>query len=187
MYYDLTLCISPEMRKDANGNDRFSLIGHLGTHFDVMDKEFPLEYLHRVAVVFDVSSIRNRDIEADDIDMGVIHENMFVGFFTGCVDEYGYGQKEYFHSPVALSEALIEQLIERKISIIGIDCPGIRMGKEHTPMDQHCADHDMFIVENMTGMEGLLQGEKQVNCEMNTYPVSYSGMTGLPCRVVAEK
>lgn len=186
MYYDLTLCISPEMRKDANGNDRFSLIGHLGTHFDVMDKEFPLEYLHRRAIVFDVSSIRNRDIGAEDIDMSLIQEDMFVGFFTGCAAEFGYGQKEYFHSPVALSEALIEQLIACRISIIGIDCPGIRMGKEHTPMDQHCADHGVFIVENMSGMEKLLQGDRFKHCEINTYPVSYSGMTGLPCRVVAE-
>ena len=92
MYYDLTLCISPEMRKDANGNDRFSLIGHLGTHFDVMDKEFPLEYLHRRAIVFDVSSIRNRDIGAEDIDMSLIQEDMFVGFFTGCAAEFGYAE-----------------------------------------------------------------------------------------------
>ena len=186
MYYDLTLKITPELRKDANGNDRFSLIGHLGTHFDIMDKEFPMNYLRLPAIFFNVSKIRNKEICKDDIDIEKIKSGMFVGFCTGCIREYGYGTKEYFHSPVPLSEELIEQLISKQVSIIGIDSPGIRIGQEHTPMDQHCADNGVFVVENMIDMENLLDREEQKFCYVNTYPVNYSDMTGLPCRVVAE-
>lgn len=186
MYHDLTLLVSPQMRKDAEGNDRFSLIGHLGTHFDIMDKLFPLDYLRLPAAVFDVSAIRGRDVEAADVALGQVRPGMFVGFCTGCAREFGYGSPEYFHSPVALSQDLIGQLIERGTRIIGIDAPGIRKGAEHTPMDQHCADHGVFIVENMDGMQELLGGAPYARCVVNTFPVSYSGTTGLPCRVVAE-
>lgn len=44
MLIDVTLMITRKMVKDAQGNEKKSLVGHLGTHFDVMNKEFPLEY-----------------------------------------------------------------------------------------------------------------------------------------------
>ncbi|MCR5373060.1 MAG: cyclase, partial [Solobacterium sp.] len=44
MRIDITLRITPGMIRDAQGNERKALSGHLGTHFDVMDKEFPLDY-----------------------------------------------------------------------------------------------------------------------------------------------
>ncbi len=44
MKIDITLKITPKMMKDAQGNEKKAFVGHLGTHFDVMNKEFPLEY-----------------------------------------------------------------------------------------------------------------------------------------------
>ena len=49
MLIDITLRITPKMTKDAQGNLKKALVGHLGTHFDVMNKEFPLEYVRRQA------------------------------------------------------------------------------------------------------------------------------------------
>jgi len=43
MLIDITLKITPKMVSDAQGNEKKALVGHLGTHFDVMNKEFPLE------------------------------------------------------------------------------------------------------------------------------------------------
>ena len=54
MKIDITLKITPRMVTDAQGNEKKALVGHLGTHFDVMDKEFPLEYTERKAIIFDV-------------------------------------------------------------------------------------------------------------------------------------
>ena len=68
MLVDITLKITPKMTKDAQGNLKKALVGHLGTHFDVMNKEFPLEYTRRQGIVFDVSGVRNRDIDITDID-----------------------------------------------------------------------------------------------------------------------
>ena len=55
MLIDITLRITPKMATDAQGNEKRALAGHLGTHFDVMNKEFPLEFTKRAGVVFDVS------------------------------------------------------------------------------------------------------------------------------------
>lgn len=45
------------MATDAQGNEKRALVGLLGTHFDVMNKEFPLEFTKRAGVVFDVSGL----------------------------------------------------------------------------------------------------------------------------------
>ena len=69
MKIDITLRITPKMVTDAQGNEKKTLVGHLGTHFDVMNKEFPLEYTERKGIIFDVSRVKNRDIDIVDIDM----------------------------------------------------------------------------------------------------------------------
>ena len=181
MLIDITLKITPKMTKDAQGNLKKALVGHLGTHFDVMNKEFPLDYVRRQAIVFDVSSISGRDIEIADVDLDAVEQGMFVAFYTGHIDRVEYGSKEYFASHPALSVELIDALLDKGVSIIGVDCAGVRNGEEHTPMDQHCADHGVFIVENLCNLDKVIG-----RCVINTYPMNYAEMTGLPCRVVAE-
>ncbi|MBR5521176.1 MAG: cyclase family protein [Oscillospiraceae bacterium] len=183
MLVDITLKITPKMATDAQGNAKITLAGHLGTHFDVMNKEFPLEYTKRKGVIFDVKHIRDRDIEASDIDMTKVGKDMFVGFYTGYIYEYDYGTQEYFATHPQLSDALIDQLLDAGISIIGLDCSGVRRGAQHTPKDQYCADRGVFVVENLYGLEKLLDKD---DVTVNTYPMSYEGMSGLPCRVIAE-
>ena len=83
MLVDITLQINPQMVMDAQGNEKKAIAGHLGTHFDVMNKEFPLEYTRREAIVFDVSSVEGRDIEESDIAIDAVSKNMFAAFCTG--------------------------------------------------------------------------------------------------------
>ncbi len=185
MKIDLTVKITPKMVKDAQGNEKKALVGHLGTHFDVMNKEFPLEYTVRKGVVFDVTGVdTEREIELSDIDLGRVSKNMFVAFRSDFIEKLGYGGTEYFHSHPQLSDALIDALLERGVSIIGVDFAGVRRGKEHTPKDQYCADRGVFIVENLCSLKAVtdLGGE----CVINTYPMNYAEMSGLPCRVVAD-
>ena len=184
MKIDITLKITPKMVKDAQGNEKKALVGHLGTHFDVMNKEFPLEYTQRNGIVFDVSKVQNRDIDIADIDLDEVSSDMFVAFYTGFIEEEGYGTRKYFTEHPQLSNELIEELLKKKVSIIGIDFAGVRRGKEHTPMDQHCADYGVFIIENLCNLKKLLENDGIFIA--NTYPMNYADMTGLPCRVVAE-
>ena len=90
MLIDITLKITPKMVKDAQGNEKKALVGHLGTHFDVMNKEFPLEYTRRKGIIFDVSNITERDIEITDIDLSKVEKDMFVAFYTGFIEKEGY-------------------------------------------------------------------------------------------------
>lgn len=184
MKIDITLKITPKMVKDAQGNEKKALVGHLGTHFDVMNKEFPLEYTERKGIIFDVRQIKDRDIDISDINMNDVESDMFVCFYTRFIEEAGYGTREYFKEHPQLSNELIEALLEKHISIIGIDFAGVRRGKEHTPMDQHCADYNVFIVENLCNLGSVLKHGNVFTA--NTYPMNYAEMTGLPCRVVAD-
>lgn len=185
MIIDLTICITPKMATDAKGNEKKALAGHLGTHFDVMNKVFPLEYTRRKGLVFDVSHVGERDIEEADIDLSEVEPEMFVAFYTGYIEREPYGSQAYFKEHPQLSDALIESLLEKKISIIGIDFAGVRRGREHTPKDQHCADQGVFIIENLCNLKEILKGRMCAGFTANTYPMNYAKMTGLPCRVTA--
>ncbi len=85
MKIDLTLEIGKELlsstlKKAINEDKAFGSIGHLGTHFDVMDKEFPLDYIKRRGKIFNVCHIRNNEISLNDIDLNEIEENDFIIF-----------------------------------------------------------------------------------------------------------
>ncbi|WP_320952166.1 cyclase family protein [Hungatella effluvii] len=184
MLVDITLKITPKMVTDAQGNEKKALVGHLGTHFDVMNKEFPLEYTERNGIVFDVSNVTNRDIDLSDIDLDLIKQDMFVAFYTGFIEKEGYGGHTYFTEHPQLSNELIEALLDNGVSIIGVDFAGVRRGKEHTPKDQYCADKGVFIIENLCNLKSVLNaGGSFTAC---TYPMNYAEMTGLPCRVIAR-
>ena len=146
-----------------------------------MNKEFPLEYTRRNAVIFDVSAVKDRDIDVADVEISKVGKDMFVAFYTGFIEKEGYGGKIYFTEHPQLSNELIDALLAKEVSIIGVDFAGVRRGREHTPKDQYCADHGVFIIENLCNLKAVI-GE----CIINTYPMNYAEMTGLPCRVVAE-
>ncbi len=182
---DLTLRVNPA---DHLGSERYRFLdaGHLGTHFDVMNKDFPPHNLERPAVVFDVKAARDRNIQIGDIDLAMVDAGMFVAFYTGYGEAYAYGTPEYFEGHPVLCRALIDTLLDKGVSIIGIDCAGIRRGKEHTPADQLCADRGAFVVENLCNLDRVLAGKPSARFTAHTYPVNFAGMTGLPCRVAAE-
>lgn len=180
MLFDLTLQIAPEMIKRAGEAEKKVFSGHLGTHFDVMDKAFPLAYTRREGICFDVRGLV--EIGVKDVDVSQIEPGMFVAFCSGFVEEAGYGSKRYHKEHPQLSYPLIEVLLDKKVSIIGVDFGGIRRGSEHTPADQKCADQGAFVVENLCNL-GAVCGQRFT---AHTYPMNYAEMSGLPCRVVAE-
>ena len=181
---DITLPIGSDLITDAEKNEKKVLSGHLGTHFDVMNKTFPLAYTQCPGIVFDVRDITDRDIEISDIGIEKVQKNMFVAFCSGCIESVGYGNRTYFTDHPQLSDDLIEALLKREVSIIGVDFAGVRRGKEHTPKDQYCADRGTFIVENLCNLAALL--EQNGGFTVCTYPMNYTGVSGLPCRVIAR-
>jgi kynurenine formamidase len=80
---------------------------------------------------------------------------------------------------------LIDLLLAWHVGLIGIDAAGIRRGAKHTPADRYCAEHGVFVVENLTNL-GLLLERPDAPFEVLTFPIRFEGLSGLPCRVVAE-
>ena len=186
MFIDLSVSVSASMREKALAREPLAAFGHLGTHFDVMNQSFPLSFLERPGIAFDVSGTGDRDIDLADIDLSLVQPGMFVALRTGFSETTEYGSLPYFQSHPQVSRPLLDALVARPISILGIDCAGVRRGCEHTPTDQYCADHGVFIVENLCHLRTLLDGRRQRLFTAHTYPVPFLDMTGLPCRVVAE-
>ena len=189
MFIDITLKVTPKLIENAQGSEVKLLTnnGHIGTHFDVMDKEFPLEYVERPGVVFDVSRVgTEREITSADIDFSKVRADMFVAFYSGFIEAHEYGTQAYFSGHPHLAVELIDELLARKISIIGVDFAGVRRGQEHTPMDQRCADRGVFVIENLCNLQAILNGAPSALFTANTYPINYTNMSGLPCRVVAK-
>jgi kynurenine formamidase len=186
MLIDVSLLITKFSIVDVPDYDRITAFGHLGTHIDIMDKCFPLSYLKRNAIVFNVHGIFERDIDIQDVEISLVEPEMFVAFYSGFIDAYAYGTEAYVTNHPRLSYQLIDELLIKKVSLIGVDFPGVRRKGEHTQIDQLCADSGVFIVENMCNLDMVAGGRKSRTCIMNTYPVNFSGLSGLPCRVVAE-
>ncbi len=183
MLVDVTLKITPKMAADAQGNEKKALVGHLGTHFDVMNKEFPLEYAKRKGIVFDVSHVKDRDIALEDVEIAHVEKDMFVAFYSGFDEDYG--SRAYFNEHPQLSNALIDQLLEKGVSLIGVDFAGLRRGTEHTPKDQYCANRGVFVVENLCNLNLILDSSAS-ELVFYTFPMHYADVTGLPCRVLVE-
>jgi kynurenine formamidase len=144
-----------------------------------------LEYCERKGIIFEVSHVKNRDIEVSDLDMECIIENSFVLIRTGMIDRVAYGSREYFKEHPQLSQELIKALVSKHVSLIGIDMAGVRRGIEHAAADQFCADHGTYIIENLVNMKKVYSNLNKPFI-VHTYPLNLSGYTGIPCRVIVE-
>lgn len=120
----------------------------------------------------------------DDVDLSRVEKGIFVAFRTGFIEEEGYGSRRYFTEHPQLSVELLERLMDLHVSMVGVDFAGVRRGREHTPMNQRLADQGIFVVENLYNLQELVRTESPA--AVYTFPMNYEGMTGLPCRVVAD-
>jgi len=186
MLIDLSIIVTKFKKEKAFEHEKFISFGHLGTHLDTMNKEFPLHFVKREGIVFNVKGMINTEIDVNHIDLSLVKPDMFVALYSGFPEINSYGSKGYFSDHPQLSDNLIDALLETKISLIGIDFAGVRRGKEHTPKDQYCAEKGVFIVENLCNLDKIVLNNKSAVCIINTYPIRFEGLSGLPCRVVAE-
>ncbi len=160
--------------------------GHIGTHFDVMDKEFSIENAITKGRIFDISSLNSEKVMPEDIDLSSVQPHDFIMFYTGILKKYGYGTKEYFSTYIELSDELVDALIAKKVNFIGVDMAGAKKPADHPRIDQHCANHGIFVIENLNHLDLLLEESKRNHFTTYTFPVNMVGFTGLPCRIIAE-
>jgi kynurenine formamidase len=159
--------------------------GHVGTHFDVMDKEFPINSFKTPGRLVDISGIRAREVEVSDLVPSKIEAGETVIFYTGYMDELGYENRLYWKRSAELSDAAILYLIAKQIRLIAVDAAGAQKPTKHQKVDKLCADNGIFIVENLDNVKALI-AHRNEPFTVYTAPLRRSGLTGLPCRVIAE-
>lgn len=186
MFIDLSLPIS--VAQISGGEEYVRKIvdaGHAGTHFDVMDKVFPLESFRTNGKVCDISHIRDREVEIADIVNVPVAPGDTIIFHTGYVDELGYDTRHvYVKKSAELSDATVAYLVDHGVRLIGVDAAGIQSPKKHAAVDQYCADRGVFVLENLNNVKQLLALSAPFT--LYTAPVHRTDLTGLPCRVIAE-
>ncbi|MDR1794341.1 MAG: cyclase family protein [Erysipelotrichaceae bacterium] len=181
---DVTYPFSPKLIEEVSKMEPKVLSGHFATHLDIMDRQFPLDYVKRRAVLFDVREFcESRPVDVGDVDWGLIEPDMMIVFYSGRSERYDYRSKEYHKQHPQLSQWLIDRLLENRISLIGIDFAGIRRGGEHALADQDCADRDVYVVENLVNLKEV---PANIPFMAYTFPQAYIHTSGLPCRVVFE-
>lgn len=187
MIIDLTTKVSQEKIEAwlKTKENKYIASGHIGTHLDTyLKSSIPLEYFKCKGVLIDVSEVSSeRDVEIKDVEHVDIPNNSFVLFRTAQIEKYSYGSKEYFNNHPQLSHDLIDYLINKNISFIGIDCPGIRRGEEHGPADMLCEENGVYVIENLCDLNKITSS----NFTVYTMWLDDSIATGLKCRVIVEQ
>lgn len=159
--------------------------GHVGTHFDVMDKEFPIDSFKTSGKLVDISGIRDREIAISDLASSEIDAGDTVIFHTGYMEELGYENRLYWKRSAELSDEAVSYLIAKRIRLIAVDAAGAQKPTKHQKVDRLCADNGIFIVENLANVKALV-AHRNVPFTVYTAPLKRSGLTGLPCRVIVE-
>lgn len=182
MLIDLTVAVDKKMVSDMTVPGK---LGHLGTHFDVMDKEFPLECIKRRGRLVDIRATRGREAEVADINVP-IQAGDFVIFRTNHLLEIGYGGPRYNFTSAELSDIAVGYLLEAGVSLIGVDAASLQKPAKHMQVDLRCAAQNVFIIENLCNLDKLAAAVGTDPFTVYCAPLNFQGLTGLPCRVVAE-
>lgn len=190
MFVDLTLSIAqndPVIGKASKDPGSYMSQGHIGTHLDVNFGHAmpPKEYCLRRGWVVDVSDKANVEIDESvlkDVDWS---EGDFIMLHTGQTGKFTYGSKDYFKDHPQLNWESIRSIASRKPSFIGLDFPGLRRGPEHNIADSICAEHGVYVIENLANLDRLLAESGSNAFEVVTGWTGFQGATGLSCRVTA--
>lgn len=178
MLIDLTLKINPKNATTAIAN-----LGHYGTHLDIMDNDdIDIHKFITTGKLIDIEPNRDQLITVTDISNSKtnIKKNDFVIFRSNWLQDHGYGNKSYFINHPHLGDDVIDYLISKEIAFIGLDFPGAQRKEKHVLVDKKCADHGIYIIENLNNLHLIKINTFTAYC----FPMRLSGSTGIPIRVV---
>lgn len=170
------------------GSEKYKFLngGHIGTHIDVYEKSsIPLKYFKTKGFLINCLEYdRNKEIDLEVLENLKIKEDSFIIFKTNIGNKYAYGSDDYFKNHPQLSLKLIDLLLEKKVAFIGIDCAGIRRGKEHIKADIKAEQNNTYIIENLDlmSLDATIKNEFDVYTMWIDNPFS----TGLPTRVLVD-
>jgi kynurenine formamidase len=135
--------------------------------------DYPIDSFFGEALVFDV---RGQSIINVNVDLVKSHDIVF--FRTDHVNHIHKGS--YFQKNPVISTDTIENLIEKDISILGID--SFTPDNEPYSLHKKLFHHDIRIVENLTHLDQI--PSQRFFCYI--FPLNIKEADGAPCRVVAQ-
>ncbi len=160
--------------------------GHIGTHVDVYKKSnIPIEYFKTKGILIDSTNYGlDEEIGIEVLKDIEIEEGSFIIFKTNIQIDYPYGSDIYVKNHHELSWELINYLLERKASFIGIDCAGIRRGKEHFKADVKSEENNTYVIENLDLSKLNVKIDNKL--EVYTMWIENPFATGLSTRVLVD-
>lgn len=160
--------------------------GHIGTHVDVYKKSnIPIEYFKTKGLLINCTKYSlDEEIGIEVLKDIEIKESSFVIFKTNIQINHLYGSDIYVKQHHELSWELIDYLLERKVNFIGIDCAGIRRGKEHFQADIKSEENNTYVIENLD----LSKLNDKIEDEFDVYTMWIENPfdTGLSTRVLVD-
>jgi len=163
--------------------EKYGETGYI-THLDLYytGKISPLSSLITDCVLIDLTSgVENFQLE-NLKGINLINKGNSVILKTGW--EKYRGTPIYANSPW-VDRKIIEFLVERQVSLILIDSPGIYGGaasSDHNEIDRYLADNEAYAVENLVNVGEIRQNKFKLFC----FPIHMTVQNYAPCRVIAD-
>ena len=143
------------IEKTGCNEKRLSFNSHFSTHMDAPShmlangktlSDYPIDKFVGECVVLDVRG--QKEINAD---LDLVNEGDIVFFFTAHSDK-AY-DKNYFVTNPVISPKTAQALVDKNISIVGLDAPT----PDNAPYTLHKLffKHDILIVENLVNLKSL--------------------------------
>lgn len=167
------------IEKNGWNEKRITFNSHFSTHIDAPAHmlengktltDYPIQKFIGTAVAIDVQG--QREIAQD---LKEVREGDIVFFITG----HSKNSKNYFENNPVITEETAKMLIQKKVSIIGLD--SFTPDNEPFPVHKMLLKEDILIVENLINLEQL----SSTRFECHIMPLKIQGADGAPCRVVA--
>jgi arylformamidase len=184
-----------DVRQGKPNVQLFTFPSHLGTHIDAplhhirggktIDQIEPERFVGDAVIVAAPKS-GPQPIEVEDVERAPERPRPgdMVFFSTGCADHYG--TELYFKHPY-VSEALARWLVERQVSIVGVDFLSADMPYAMRPPGYTAPAHkillgnEVLIIENLANLKGLAGRRVRVFA----LPINVKGGDAGLARVVA--
>lgn len=186
---DATISDDFTIEKDGFNEKMLRLLTHTGTHLDcpkhMLDSTkttdtTPLESYFGTARVFDCrESVDTGLITSEMIQTEELEKIEFALFYTGW--DKLWGKEEYFNGFPTFSEKTVDLLIEKGLKAVGLDfISADRADSKDFKNHKLLLANDCMIIENLTGLEKLLNKEFLFSC----FPLKIKGGDGSPVRAV---
>ena len=144
--------------KDGWCDHKLSFGSHTATHIDAPAhmieggkelKDYGIERFISPAVCIDGS----RGFSVEAIEAANIQPGDAVLFYTGASEHFT--DEKYWQEYPVLSDACCQLLIEKKVSIVGLETPSAD-NERHFPVHKTLLGADILIVENLANLKDLI-------------------------------